>query len=84
MKTWGNGVSAFNQAGLTKIKMFPQLAVFTPATDGPRLDDAQDRFVRILNAEELEEFRCALGQALEVGSFLVAEWLLCAVGTNPG
>ena len=74
----------FHQAGLTKVKMFPQLAVFTPASDGPRLDDVQDRFVPILNAEELEEFRGALGQALGDGSFFVAEWFHCAVGTIPG
>ena len=74
----------FRQAGLTQVKMFPQLAVFTPATDGPRLGDVQDRFLNVLNAEELEEFRSALGQALEDGSFFVAEWFHCAVGTNPG
>ena len=74
----------FHQAGLTKVKMFPQLAVFTPATDGPRLDDVQDRFLHVLDAEELEEFRVALDQALGDGSFFVAEWFHCAVGTNPG
>ncbi len=74
----------FHQAGLTKVKMFPQLAVFTLATDGPRLDDVQDRFLNVLDAEELEEFRGALAQALEDGSFFVAEWFHCAVGTNPG
>ena len=74
----------FHQAGLTKVKMFPQLAIFTPATDGPRLGDVQDRFLHILDAEELEEFRGALQQALEDRSFFVAEWFHCAVGTNPG
>ena len=74
----------FHQAGLTKVKMFPQLAVFTPASDGPRLDDVQDRFLHVLDAEELDEFRAALGQALGDGSFFVAEWFHCAVGTNPG
>ena len=74
----------FHQAGLTKVKMFPQLAVFTPVTDGPRLNDMEDRFIHVLDAEELEEFRGALGQALEDGSFFVAEWFHCAVGTNPG
>ena len=73
----------FHQAGLTKVKMFPQLAVFTPATDGARLDDVQDRFLHLLNAEELAEFRWALGQALRDGSFFIAEWFHCAVGTNP-
>jgi len=74
----------FHQAGLTAVKMFPQLAVFTTATDGPRLDDMQDRFLHVLDAEELEEFRVALGQALGDVSFFVAEWFHCAVGTNPG
>ena len=74
----------FHQAGLTKVKMFPQLAVFTPATDGPRLDDVQDRFAHILDAEELVEFRGALSQALGDGSFFIGEWFHCAMGTNPG
>ena len=46
----------FHQAGLTKLKLFPQLAVFTPATDGARLNDVQDRFLNVLDAEELEEY----------------------------
>ncbi len=74
----------FHQAGLAKVKMFPQLVVFTPATDGPRLDDVQDRFLHVLDVKELEEYRGALDQALEDGSFFVAEWFHCAVGTNPG
>jgi len=74
----------FHQAGLTEIKMFPQLAIFTPATDGARLDDVRDRFLHVLDTEELEEFRGALAQALGDGSFFVAEWFHCAVGTNTG
>ena len=53
----------FHQAGLTKVKMGPQLAVFTPATDGARLDDVQDRFLPALDAEELEEFRQILSHS---------------------
>ncbi len=74
----------FHQAGLIKVRTFPQLAVFTPATDGARLDDVQDRFLHVLDAEELEEYKGALDQALGDGSFFVAEWFHCAVGTNPG
>ena len=48
------------------------------------MGDVQDRFLHILDAEELEEFRGALQQALEDRSFFVAEWFHCAVGTNPG
>lgn len=72
----------FHQAGLTGVKMFPQLAIFTPESDGPRLDDMQDRFVPILNGEELDQFRGAFGEATADGSFFVAEWFHCAVGTN--
>ena len=74
----------FHQAGLTEVKMFSQLAVFTPATDGARLDDVQDRFLHVLDAEELEEYRAALDQAFGDGSFFIADWFHCAVGTNPG
>lgn len=73
----------FHQAGLTQVKMFPQLAIFTPETDGPRLDDMRDRFAPVLTPEELAEFQTALTQALDDGSFLVGETFHCAVGTNP-
>lgn len=50
-----------------------QLAGDTPATDGPRLNDLQDRFLNVLAAEGLNEFRGASDRELEDGSFFVAE-----------
>ena len=71
----------FHQAGLSDIRIFPQLAIFTSSSDGPRLEDMQDRFGPILSGVELEEFREAYHQALADGSFFLAEWFHCAVGT---
>ena len=74
----------FHKAGLIKVKMFPQLAIFTPQSDGARVADFRDSFNSVLAMEELAEFRRALDVALEEGSFFVAQWFHCAVGTNPG
>jgi SAM-dependent methyltransferase len=74
----------FHQAGLTEVRMFPQLAIFTPSTDGARLQDMQDRFLSVLTSEEAEEVRSALARAQEDGSLFIAEWFHCAVGTVPG
>jgi hypothetical protein len=74
----------FHQAGLTEVRMFPQLAIFTPSTDGARLQDMQYRFLSVLSSGEAEEVRNALARAQEDGSFFVAEWFHCAVGTIPG
>jgi ubiquinone/menaquinone biosynthesis C-methylase UbiE len=73
----------FHQAGLSKVKMFPQLAIFTPSTDSARLQDMQDRFLSVLSSGEAEEFHNALARAQEDGSYFVAEWFHCAVGTVP-
>jgi ubiquinone/menaquinone biosynthesis C-methylase UbiE len=74
----------FHQAGLTEVRMFPQLAIFTPSTDSARLQDMQDRFLSVLSSGEAEEFHNALARAQEDGSFFVAEWFHCAVGTISG
>ena len=73
----------FHQSGLVNVKMFPQLAIFTPQSDGARVGDLGDSFNSILGNQELSEFRDALEVALKDGSFFVAEWFHCAVGTNP-
>ena len=74
----------FHRAGLAQVQMFPQLAIFTPSTDGPRLEDMQGRILPGLTLDEAEEFRTALAQAYSNGSFFLAEWFHCAVGLNPG
>lgn len=73
----------FHQAGLTQVKMFPQLAIFTPSSDGANLSDLHDRVVPALSAAETEEYYDAVAQAQADGSFFVAELFHCAVGTKP-
>ena len=73
----------FHQVGLTRVKMFPQLAMFTTSSDGDRLQDLHDRVVPALNAAETEEYYDAVARAQADGSFFVAELFHCAVGTKP-
>ncbi len=72
----------FHQAGLTQVKMFPQLAIFTTSSDGDRLQDMQERVLPALSAAEVEEFRSSVAQAQADGSFFIAELFHCAVGTK--
>ncbi|MFB3091800.1 MAG: methyltransferase domain-containing protein, partial [Dehalococcoidia bacterium] len=72
----------FHQGGLTQVKMFPQLVVFTASSDGARLEDMHDRILPTLNVEEAEEYRSAVAQAQADGSFFLAEVFHCAVGTK--
>ena len=73
----------FHRAGLTQVKMFPQLAIFTTSSDGDRLQDMHDRVVPALSPEEAEEYHSAVARANADGSFFVAELFHCAVGTKP-
>ena len=72
----------FHQAGLTQVKMFPQLAIFTTSSDGDRLQDMQDRIAPALDVEEAEEFQSSVAKAKADGSFFLAEVFHCAVGTK--
>lgn len=72
----------FHQAGLTQIKMFPQLAIYTDSSDGARLQDILDRIIPSLTLEEAEVFRHSIAQAHENGGFFIAEPFHCAVGTR--
>ena len=69
----------FHQAGLTKVKMFPQLAT---NTDRERLRFLQGEILPALNPVEVEEWRTALAEAEAEGTFFIAEPYHCAVGTK--
>ena len=73
----------FHQVGLSHVKMFPQLAIFTASSDGARLGDMHDRILPTLSAEEAEEYQSAVAQSQADGSFFLAEVFHCAVGTKP-
>ena len=71
----------FHQVGLTKVKMFPQLAT---STDRARLQFAQVEIFPALTPEEVAEWRTAVAEAEAEGTFFIAEPYHCAVGTKPG
>ena len=73
-----------NSCGIARLIEANVQGKIKSARGSPRLDDVQDRFAHVLDAEELEEFRGAMSQALGDGSFFIGEWFHCAVGTNPG
>jgi len=71
----------FHQAGLTQVKMFPQLATYTDRT---RLQFMQGEILSALTPEEAEEWRTAVAEAESEGTFFIAEPFHCVVGTMPG
>jgi SAM-dependent methyltransferase len=72
----------FHQAGLTRVKMFPQMAVFDPPL-GHMGQFLQNRVLGNLSREEQEEYRVAETQAVAEGTFCYAWPHNCAVGTKP-
>ena len=67
-----------HRAGLTQIKMFPQLASFD---DVSRLQQFQASILPTLSTEEAAEWRAAITQA--EGTFFISTPFHCAVGTKP-
>ena len=71
----------FKQAGLTQVKMFPQLAAFD-RTDPTVLDYLQGFLLQKLSQEEATEWRVARAEADAQGTFFMAWPHHCAVGTK--
>jgi ubiquinone/menaquinone biosynthesis C-methylase UbiE len=70
----------FQRSGLSRIKMFPQLAEFnTP----DRLQQIQAGILPMLSPEETDIWQRAVTQAEAEGSFFVTRPYHCAVGTKP-
>jgi ubiquinone/menaquinone biosynthesis C-methylase UbiE len=67
------------QAGLTQIRMFPQLATFD---DRSRLQMLQASILPTLSADEIEEWRAAVAEAEAEGTFFIATPFHCVVGTK--
>ena len=70
----------FYQVGLTRLKIFPQLAT---NTDRERLRLLQGEILPTLTLEEAEEWRTAVAETEAEGTFFIAEPYHCAVGTKP-
>jgi ubiquinone/menaquinone biosynthesis C-methylase UbiE len=70
-----------HHAGLTRVKMLPQLAVFDLA-DAPVLQFMQDGLLPKLSPEEAREWQTARAQAEAEGTFFMTWPHHCAVGTK--
>jgi ubiquinone/menaquinone biosynthesis C-methylase UbiE len=69
-----------HRAGLTQIKMFPQLATFD---DALRLQNLQASILPTLSSEEVAEWRSAVTRGEAEGTYFIATPFHCAVGTKP-
>jgi SAM-dependent methyltransferase len=68
----------FRNAGLSEIKMLPQLAAY----DGAHAHDFHERVLVALSPEERQEWHTAIPRAEAAGTFFVALPFHCAVGTK--
>lgn len=71
-----------HQAGLTRVKMLPQLTTFSRA-DTTVLQYLQDALFPKLSREEAQEWQGARAQAEAEGTFFMTWPHHCAVGTKP-
>jgi SAM-dependent methyltransferase len=70
------------QAGLTDVRMFPQLAAFDdPET--PQAQFAHGAILGVLSAEETQEWHAGMEQAVTDGTYFIAQPFHCTVGTKP-
>ena len=69
-----------HQAGLTRMKKFPQFAAFDEPS---RLQTLQGEILPTLPPEAVQEWRHAVAQAEAAGTFFIATPFHCAVGIKP-
>jgi ubiquinone/menaquinone biosynthesis C-methylase UbiE len=72
----------FHQAGLTRVKMFPQLPAFD-GSDPYMLQFMENGLLGKLTEEEARQWQSARAQAEEEGTFFMTWPHHCAVGTKP-
>jgi hypothetical protein len=70
-----------HHAGLTQVKMLPQLAIFD-SSEPTILEFMQDGLLQKLSPEEAAEWQTAREQAEAEGTFFMAWPHHCAVGTK--
>ena len=70
----------FTRTGLANVTMMPQWANHK---DGERRQFMHDRIESLLSGAELSEWRAAMNQARDEGTFFIAEPFHCAVGIKP-
>ena len=76
---WGRQSLCLREAGLTELKLLPQLAPLT----GPMGYYYLDRIQGTLSVEERNEWNTAMAQAEAEGTLFIAQPFHCAVGTKP-
>jgi hypothetical protein len=72
----------FHQAGLTQVKMFPQLPAFD-SSEPNQLQFMQGSLLAKLTQEEGQQWQSAQAQAEAEGTFFMTWPHHCAVGTKP-
>jgi SAM-dependent methyltransferase len=70
------------QAGLTHVQMSPQFAA-SDRPDTPQAQFAHGAILGALTAEETQEWRVGVAQAIADGTYFIAQPFHCAVGTKP-
>ena len=73
----------FQQAGLTRVQMWPHFAAFEQVHT-PQAQFAYGAILGALTAEETREWHAGLAQAVGDGTYFIAQPFHCAVGTKPG
>ena len=70
----------FSRLGLRDVRMFPFISTFS---DRMRLQFLQGGILPTLNSDEAAEWRAAVAQAEDDGTFFISTPFHCAVGTKP-
>jgi ubiquinone/menaquinone biosynthesis C-methylase UbiE len=72
----------FQQAGLTRIQMLPQLAALAQHQT-PQAQFLHDSILGALSGEETQEWHKGVALAVADGTYFIAQAFHCAVGTKP-
>jgi SAM-dependent methyltransferase len=73
----------FHETGLTHIQIWPQFAA-SAQPETPQAQFAHGAILGAFTAEETEEWRTGIAQAVSEGTYFIAQPFHCAVGTKPG
>ena len=73
----------FRQARLSEVKMLPQMAVYDEESGAIALQISDQSIIPALTSDEAVEWRAAVAQAEEEGTFFIAQPFHVAVGTKP-
>jgi hypothetical protein len=75
--------SRFRAAGLTNLRMGPQLGANQPEPGSSLFTSFSNRILQVLDPDDAQQFRAAIAKAVENGTLAWAEPYHCAVGGKP-